>query len=66
MATPSLRYVAPPGNSQPNLDPEPVVIFGVPGATATVAALPATLGTAGQALRVNTAGTALEWYTPTP
>ena len=30
MATTSLRYVAPPGNRQPNLEPEPVVIFDLP------------------------------------
>lgn len=30
MATPSLRYVAPPGDHQPNLEPEPVVIFDLP------------------------------------
>lgn len=115
MATPSLRYVSPPGDHQPNLEPEPVVIFDLPsgGSTAwvditgvpapltsaaaagtpsiraigttpttakagdyqptwaqvtakpaTVSALPASLGTAGQVLRVNAAGTALEWYTP--
>lgn len=31
---------------------------------ATVAAIPATLGTAGQVLAVNSAGTGLEWVTP--
>lgn len=62
MATPSLQYIKPPAvNPQPHLDPEPVTMYGFPPA---IAALPATLGTAGQVLRVNTAGTALEWYTP--
>lgn len=36
----------------------------ITGKPATVAALPATLGTAGQVLAVNAAGTGLEWVDP--
>lgn len=38
MATPSLRYVAPPVvNPQPNLEPEPVIIYDLPTGGGSVA-----------------------------
>lgn len=48
MATPSLRYVAPPVvNPQPNLEPEPVIIYGLPdapvGPAPTFAEIPGTV-----------------------